>query len=267
MRPPAPVPARDPETSDRRAGERTRATAAEEGARKDARKGRSNGRGDADGAQGPTIYRRERSPARLAAIAGAVLVVVVLAIVLISSSGGSGGGKPNQSANTSSARHAGSASDNAAGTTSPASLHVVVLNATQTNGLAGKTASTLKGHGYTQAAALFGMPSGTYDTTVVEYAQGHRADAMGVARALGVSANQVRPLGSSTAPLSGGAPVVVVVGEARTNAAASESGHEAATNAEAESGGQAAPTEGAAGGETANGGEATPQSQAAEPGA
>lgn len=270
MRPPAPPPPRESELPAGHAGGRTRGAATGQDAGKAARgEGRSappGARRGSDGAPGATIYRRERSPVRLIAIAGAVLVVVVLAIVLISSSGGSGNGASNQSANTNSDRHAASAHGNAG--ISPAALHVVVLNATQTNGLAGKIASALKGHGYAQAAALFGTPPGSYSTTIVEYTQGYRAAALGVARALAVSAGDVRPLGSSTAPLSGGASVVVVAGETSAKATPTEGGREGAANTtEAESGGQTAPTEGAAGGETANGGEAIPQSQAAEPGA
>lgn len=207
----------------------------------------------------PTIYRRERRVGRvlLGAIA-AVFAVVLAAVLLLGSSGkpspGSGpltdGSSANGSASHAGGRHGASVRDG--------SLRVAVLNATQTNGLAASVASSLKGHGYTQAVALFGTPAGSYPTTSVQYASGHSREAAGVAQALNVTSADVKPLQPSTAPLSGGAPVVVIVGEATAN----EGAGGAPRNSES-----TAPAEGEAGGETAGGGEAGAGPQAAEPGA
>lgn len=185
------------------------------------------------------------------------LVVIVLLVVLISalgSKGSSATGKRAGSGSTSAGSHSGA---HAKAGIQPRALRVVVLNATQTNGLAAKVASTLKGHGYSQAAALFGTPSGSYPTTTVQYAEGHLAEAKGVAGILKVASADVHPLGSAAAPLSGGAPVVVIVGGAGTSEASNEGGTTEETSS----------AEGEAGGETANGGEATSGAQAAEPGA
>lgn len=203
-----------------------------------------------------TIYRRERSSLRvlLLALGGlALIVIAVVAIVSLSSSKGAPGGTGSRSAT---AGHGASASTAAGGTIEPRALRVVVLNATQTNGLAAKVAGELKSHGYGQAAALFGTPSGSYPATTVQYVEGHRSEADGVAQALSVASSDVKPLEASTAPLAGGAFVVVIVG-----GAAGEVGSEGARPAgEGEAGGETA------GGETAGGGEPASQSQATEPG-
>jgi hypothetical protein len=204
--------------------------------------------GEGEGAA-PTIYRRERSTVRiLAAVLGALVVIALLAFLITSvlSKGSSptSSNTPPSTASSHTAKHGSSGID-------ARSLRVVVLNATQTNGLAAKVAGTLKGHGYSQAAALFGTPSGSYPTTTVQYAPGHAAEAKAVGKALAVSSSDVQPLSASATPLSGGAPVVVIVG-------GEQGSHEAGA-----SGGSA---EGEAGGETAGGGQATTEQQA-EPGA
>jgi hypothetical protein len=212
------------------------------------------GRRDGEDGRSPTIYRRERSTGRiLAVVFGAIVVLVAVVVVLASvlskgSSTGSGNGAGSSTASSHAARKTSTAIE-------PRSLRVVVLNATQTNGLAGKVASTLKSHGYGQAAALYGTPSGSYSSTTVQYAEGHAAEAREVASALKVPTSEVQPISSSVAPLSGGAPVTVVIGGSGTEG--SGSGSEEKTGN----------TEGQAGGETAGGGEVGSESQAAEPGA
>lgn len=215
---------------------------------------RRAGGGDAPaGSRSPTIYRRERSVGRIAAVIAGIVVVVALAVLLLSSVLSKGGAsKPGNAASTGASSRNASGSQGQTGA-AQRSLRVIVLNATETNGLAAKVASTLKGKGYSQASALFGTPSGTYPSTVVQYAPGHQAQANAVASALSVSSSSVQPLSSSVTPLSGGAPVVVIVGGGE----ASQSG----SGGESEAGS----SESEAGGETADGGEAS-QAQA-EPGA
>jgi hypothetical protein len=200
-----------------------------------------------EGESAPTIYRRERSTGRIVAAMLGVLIAIALLAFLVSSVLSKGnnptsGNTPPSTASSHTVKHGTSGID-------ARSLRVVVLNATQTNGLAAKVASTLKGHGYSQAAALFGTPSGSYSTTTIQYAPGHAGEAKAVAKALTVSSSDVQPLSASAAPLSGGAPVVVIVG----------GGEQGSHETGASQGGSA---EGEAGGETAGGGEAT-----SEPGA
>jgi hypothetical protein len=87
---------------------------------------------------------------------------------------------------------------------------VAVLNGTETTGLAHAISASLRQNGYTQATALNGRPPGANQVTVVQYTQGHKADAEGVAHSLAVST--VQPMESSTASLAGSASVAVIVG-------------------------------------------------------
>jgi hypothetical protein len=169
-----------------------------------------------------------------AVVLGAVIAGVV-AIVLIASSTGSSGGSGRAGSATSGSVHAlrGHVRSHGGGS-SRAAVHgtgqtsVVVLNGTGVTGLAHQVSAKLHQSGYSQATALAGRPAGANRVTVVEYASGHRADAQGVARSLGVT--QVQPTETSVASLSGSAPVVVVVGADRASSAGGgESGGGAAT--------------------------------------
>jgi hypothetical protein len=97
---------------------------------------------------------------------------------------------------------------------------VDVLNATSTTGLAHRTAGELQKSGYSQATALAGRPSAGTQSTVVQYASGHQADAQAVAHA--ISVNQLHPLESSITALAPGATVVVIVGADKASAGAGE---------------------------------------------
>jgi hypothetical protein len=166
---------------------------------------------------GPPFLREERSPGRgRLLIAGGAIVVVVLLIVLLTS----GGGSSNKGATktTSPSTLSSSTGETTATTThhsesslpasNPSETHVVVLNATETGGLAHRLSGNLQQSGYTLATALNGHPPG-HSATVVEYAPGHRTDARHVAQTLGVS--QTQPLQSSIAAMDGGSATVVVV--------------------------------------------------------
>jgi len=154
-------------------------------------------------------------------IVGAMIVVVVALVVVLSSSGGGsspGQGAASVSSSTTQAHtrthrqrtssHQGAGSSAAA---SPGETSVTVLNGTSTNGLAHGLSKNLQQSGYTQAAALGGTPPGSHATTLVEYTSGHRAEAQGVASALGVA--QVQPLETAVASIAGPAAVVVIAGE------------------------------------------------------
>jgi hypothetical protein len=143
---------------------------------------------------------------------GGVIVVAVAAVAVITSLGGSSSPSSTTSSNAGSAagahatrssaqRHASSkAGSTTTGATNPAEASVAVLNGTETTGLAHRLAGVLQQRGYSQAAALSGRPSGASQTTVVEYASGHQAEAEAVAS------------------LAGSAKVVVIVGADKATA-------------------------------------------------
>jgi len=157
-----------------------------------------------------------------------VIVVAVGVVLLITSLGGSSSPSNTTSSNASSAartrashvgahRHSASkAGATVAGAANPAEASVAVLNGTETTGLAHRIAGALQQRGYSQAAALCGHPSGAGQTTVVEYASGHQADAEAVARSLTVTS--VQPIEEAVASLAGSAKVVVIVGADKATA-------------------------------------------------
>jgi len=158
-----------------------------------------------------------------------VVVGVVVVVVALTSLGG-GSSKVNKSATTATTKtgaqahrtpakksHGAAPSEASAPAASPAETHVAVLNGTSTEGLAHRLSASLQQSGYTQSVALNGTPPGSHQTSVVEYASGHRADAQGVANALGVS--QVQPMEASVSGLTAGATVVVVAGLDKATAA------------------------------------------------
>jgi sulfite reductase alpha subunit-like flavoprotein len=116
--------------------------------------------------------------------------------------------KKTASAHHKSANHTTTANTTPA--TNAAETTVTVLNASETAGLAHRVATNLQQSGYSQANALSGQPTDAPQTTLVQYANGHQAEAEGVARSLSVS--QVEPIESSVAGLAGSAQVVVIVG-------------------------------------------------------
>ena len=85
-----------------------------------------------------------------------------------------------------------------------------VLNGTEEEGLAARTATQLQQGGYAKAAALHGKPPGTGQLSVVEYTAGHRAEAEAVAHS--VSVTHVLPIEAAVTADAGSANVVVIVG-------------------------------------------------------
>jgi LytR cell envelope-related transcriptional attenuator len=152
--------------------------------------------------------RRERAPKRSSAgrravIGGGALVVLAVVLIVVFALGGGSGHKTGSAATA--GAHSGTARS-----AHRAHLSVAVLNATETNGLAHHVANQLQRSGYSRATPLGGHPPGADQVTVVEYTSGHKSDAEGVARSLGVS--HTVPLESGVAALAGSASVVVVVG-------------------------------------------------------
>jgi hypothetical protein len=139
-----------------------------------------------------------------------VVVVVVVVVVLVGALGGSSRGGAPSLAGTRGASHSSGARP-----VSAASIDLVVLNATEANGLAHHVAGLLRGRGYLRAAPLNGKPAGSFPATVVEYAQGQRADGTRVAHALGVPFEEVRAMDPGVAGLAHGATVAVIAGSDR----------------------------------------------------
>jgi hypothetical protein len=183
---------------------------------------------------------RPRRPVRALIAVGGLVGVIVLVVVVLSLSGERSGNGTSSGTNGGTTQGASSTktSSAAAAAASPAATAVVVLNGTETQGLAHRLSGDLQQSGYTQAKALAGHPPGTYATTVVEYSGGHRADAEHVAQTLGIA--KVQPLDAGTAALVGGASVAVIAG---SNQAAPASGSGGAAGA-AEPGGAGEPATG-----------------------
>jgi hypothetical protein len=167
--------------------------------------------------QGPPFLREERSAGRTTAliVGGVVLGVAVLVGVLLSLGGGGSspgkttGGAGSRSASTGAHARGARHHHTRVAVASPAETRVVVLNGTETNGLAHRISANLQQSGYAQSAALEAHPPGR-STSVVEYASGHGTEARQVGQTLGIA--QVQPLESAVSPLAGGATVVVIAG-------------------------------------------------------
>jgi hypothetical protein len=165
------------------------------------------------------VYAAKRSTGRTVALIGGGLVVVVavaaLAVTLLGGSS-SGGKAPTTSVTTASQRAATHSrrkahkATPAAPAVNPAETNVAVLNATESEGLAHRTATQLQQGGYSQATALNGKPPGSGQVSVVEYASGHRPEAEAVARS--VSVTHVLPIEAAVTAIAGSANVVVIVG-------------------------------------------------------
>jgi LytR cell envelope-related transcriptional attenuator len=170
------------------------------------------------GAGGPKYFKSERSSARaIALIVGAVIIGVLVLVFAVGVLKGGGSSKHSTSTATQSSaagetQHAATHTRTSAtaAASNPSEVAVVVLNGTGTSGLAHHLAADLQQGGYSQAAALGGVPPGTHASTVVQYARGHRADAQAVAKALNVT--QVQAIEANIASLAGSATVVVLAG-------------------------------------------------------
>jgi hypothetical protein len=170
-------------------------------------------------------------------VGGVIVGVAVLVVALTSLGGGSSNGHGSSRAGstptgtttkkaTASKAHATTHGEASAPAASPAETHVVVLNGTNTTGLAHKLSANLQQSGYSQSQPLNGTPPGSHPATVVEYASGHRTDATHVAQALEVT--RILPMEAAVSSLVGSATVVVIAGLDKATPAVSGGG-EAAT--------------------------------------
>jgi hypothetical protein len=190
------------------------------------------------GGGGPKFLVEEEPSSRktVALIVGGVVVgVAVLAAIVLSS----GGGSNSPSTGTTARSTASGGHHEHVVVANPAETHVVVLNATEAEGLAHKLAGNLRQSGYTQAAASSAKPPSARSTSVVEYASGHRTEAQRVGQTLGIG--EVTPIEGAVASAVNGASVVVIAGADKESLVGSAN--------------REAPSEGAAGG-SAGAGEA-----------
>ncbi len=179
----------------------------------------------ATGEKGPiTRHRAGRgrsgrsSAGKRVLLIGALLAGIAVIVVLVSSAGGGshqprdrlhhhrleGHGLPSLRPFEGRSTHSGLSA------AAKAAMTLTVLNGTETEGLAHRTAAQLQRDGYSQATPLGGKPSGPNQSTVVEYAPGQRSDAEEVARALSVGT--VQPLEESVSALADSAQVVLIMG-------------------------------------------------------
>lgn len=168
-------------------------------------------------------------------VVGVIVGVAVLVVALTSLGGGSSSGHGSTGTGTTSTgartkaqgsgAHAATHGEASAPAATPAETHVVVLNGTNTTGLAHKLSANLQQSGYSQSQPLNGTPPGSHSDTVVEYASGHRADATHVAQALEVT--RILPMEAAVSSLVGSATVVVIAGLDKATPASG--GGEAAT--------------------------------------
>jgi hypothetical protein len=173
-----------------------------------------------------STYTAKRSPrGRTLALVGGLIVVAAAVAVVVASLGGSTSPNAASTSASTTTRHSTSSSPRrshkaspqpAAKTpaVSPAETNVAVLNATETEGLARRTASELQQNGYSQAIALNGHPPGSGQVSIVEYTSGHQAEAEAVARSASVT--RVQPIEAAVGALTGSASVVLIVGADKT---------------------------------------------------
>lgn len=192
--------------------------------------------------------RHSRRPLLL--IAAGAVVAAALAVVLLSGGGGSPGAAKTPAANARGHGAGGRSHAHTAAASGPGQIRVVVLNATETTGLAHALASSLRGVGYSRAQALSARPPSARSSSIVEYTGGHRSEAQRVAQSLSIA--ETAPLEEAIGPLVEGASVVVIAGADKASAAAAAG---EASPGEAPAGGSGEATGAAASG-AAGGGEA-----------
>jgi len=176
------------------------------------------------------VYAAKPAPRRLRLVAllgGAAVVVGGAAAIALGAMNGSSTPEPaaktprasvRQPSKQAQARGPHKAAHHASTTaavssTSAAETNVAVLNATESEGLAHRTASALQQNGFSQATALSGHPPGSGQVSVVEYVSGHQSEAEGVAHSLSIT--HVLPIEAGVTALAGSADVVVIVGADR----------------------------------------------------
>ncbi len=130
------------------------------------------------------------------------------------------GGGDDNAAQTAGSGDTSAQKEPAASTPDPSTITVSVLNTTSVTGLAGDKSEQLKSAGYNVDPAASFSPA--RQNSVVEYQDGHEADAAAVAKELNLSASAIAPMEQEVANAgSSGADVIVVIGEDLAGSASS----------------------------------------------
>ncbi|MBI5106431.1 MAG: LytR C-terminal domain-containing protein, partial [Solirubrobacterales bacterium] len=161
-----------------------------------------------------------RSPARATlAVVGAVAVILVALVVIGIQVLGGGGDEPTATKPNQITTPAAQGTDTTGGTSTTGAqpvrrgdVTVSVLNGTTTPGLARGVSNKLQSAGFKIGTVTNALDQ-SRSATIVEYAEGRRAEAREVARLIEVSSDAIEPLDEGTRVLAGpGAMVVVTVG-------------------------------------------------------
>ena len=151
-----------------------------------------------------------REAARASRTGIAIVVVAVLIAIVVLAKGYGSAHSEVSSGSASKATTTTIVTTTTLASKPPADVKVKVVNATNTQGLAGKVRDTLQGRGYTQIA--LGDSTTKQLQTDVFYVAGSQAEAQAVARALGVGAANVRPMPEPPPVSPGDATVLVMAG-------------------------------------------------------
>jgi len=161
--------------------------------------------------------RSWRRLAPVLAAAGALAVIAVVLVVVLTSGGGSGGEKASGTTPTAGRTPTATSSAPARSTpvpaAKPATYKVAVLNGTAVPGLARNVANRLGDKGWSQIPTVTNAADRNRVQTIVEYAPNHRAEALAVAKAVGVAPADVQAMTAATRTTAGtDSWVVVTVG-------------------------------------------------------
>jgi hypothetical protein len=129
-----------------------------------------------------------------------------------STTGGTTTGSSTTTTTTSGASSSTTTTTAAGGATPTKTVHVLVANASQTNGVAAFYANKLSAAGWGTLAPVTALTA--LSTSSVYYASGDQKDAASIATSLGLASSSVSAIGATTPVRSStGAQVVVVVGD------------------------------------------------------
>jgi len=155
-------------------------------------------------------------PAGDSRVSGAGVVVVVFALVVGFALLGLGYGNHSSQVDGGSSSASTAVAPNATSTTTtmvgnpPATVKVKVVNATTTTGLATRTRDLLLSRGYTQVS--IGDSQTLQQKTTIFYVDGSEADALDVAKVLGLDPSAVGPMPQPSPADLSGATVLVMTG-------------------------------------------------------
>jgi cytoskeletal protein RodZ len=164
-----------------------------------------------------------RSRTGLFAAVGAILVVLIVGVVLITGVLGGADDSGTQPPSTVVSDSSGTSGSSKSSTTKkkttpaasapkPGTYEVAVLNGTTVPGLARGVANRLQNAKY-KIGNVTNAATQDRSATLVEFAQGHRAEADQVAKAIDVGSDAIQPLSSGSKTIAGDtATVVVTVG-------------------------------------------------------